>query len=92
MYFQGDDPYRQDLTRQFWREVLPDFDVSISDMVIREIEGMEDYNLRTATVNLVKDFTVLEETPEVIQLSNIYLSKKRMPRGDAIHLEVWMFL
>lgn len=86
MYFQDDDPYKRNLTRQFWREVLPDFDVYVSDMVIREIEGIEDYNLRRATVNLVINFTVLEETPEIIQISNIYLSWKRMPRGDTIHL------
>ena len=86
MYFQEDDPYKRDLTRQFWRDVLPNFDVYISEMVIREMEGIEDYNLRTATVKLVKNFTVLEESPEVIRLSNIYLTRKRMPMGDAIHL------
>lgn len=86
MYFQEDDPYKRDLTRQFWIDVLPDFDLYISNMVIREIEGIEDYNLRMATVKLVKNFAVLEEAPEVIQLSNIYLSRKRIPRGDAIHL------
>jgi len=86
MYFQDDDPYKRDLTRQFWSEVLPDFDVHISDMVIREMEGIEDYNLRRETVNLVRNAIVLEESPEVIQLANTYLSRKRMPRGDAIHL------
>ena len=43
MYFQDDDPYLRDLTRQFWREILPDFDPYISEMVIREIEGVDEF-------------------------------------------------
>ncbi|MGC8912460.1 MAG: hypothetical protein ACP5JR_05900 [Thermoplasmata archaeon] len=86
MYFQDDDPYKRNLTRQFWKEVLPDFDVYISEMVLREIDGIRDLALRKATMNLIRNFTILEEIPQVIQLSNIYLSMKRMPRGDAIHL------
>jgi len=30
MYFQDDAPYLRDLTRQFWRDVLPHFDIYIS--------------------------------------------------------------
>jgi predicted nucleic acid-binding protein len=86
MYLQDDDPYRRDLTRQFWKEVLPEFHVYISDMVIREIGGIKDNTLRRITTNLIKTFTILEETPQVIRLSDTYLSVKRMPRGDALHL------
>ena len=42
MYFQDDAPYLRDLTRQFWRDVLPHFDVYISEAVLDEIRAIEE--------------------------------------------------
>jgi predicted nucleic acid-binding protein len=86
MYFQDDAPYLRDLTREFWRDALPHFDVYISEAVLDEIRATEERNLRTALEKLIKDFKVLEITEEVVKLSELYLSYRRLPRGDALHL------
>jgi predicted nucleic acid-binding protein len=86
MYFQNDAPYLRDLTRQFWRDILPYFDVYISETVLDEIKAIEELNLRKDLENLIKDFRVLEITEEVVKLADVYLSLRRLPRGDALHL------
>jgi predicted nucleic acid-binding protein len=86
MYFQGEAPYLRDLTRQFWSDVLPHFEVYTSEVVLDEIRATEEMNLRKALENLIKDFKVLEITDEVIKLTDVYLSHRRIPRGDALHL------
>jgi len=86
MYFQEEAPYLRDLTRQFWRDVLPHFDVYVSEAVLDEIRATAEVNLRKALENLIKDFEILEMTEEVIELADTYLSHRRLPRGDALHL------
>lgn len=86
MYFQKEAPYLRDLTRQFWRDILPHFDVYVSEVILDEIRVTVEVNLRKALENLMKDFEVLEVTEEVIKLADMYLSHRRLPRGDALHL------
>ncbi|MFQ6127153.1 MAG: PIN domain-containing protein [Candidatus Heimdallarchaeota archaeon] len=86
MYFQDEAPYLRELTRQFWKEVLPHFEVYISEIVLAEIRATAELNLRRALENLIKAFGVLEITEEVIKLADVYLSYRRLPRGDALHL------
>lgn len=86
MYFQDDAPYLRDLTQQFWEEVLPQFTVYVSDVVLDEIRATAELDLRRELENLIKDFEVLEITEDVVKLSNVYLSHRRLPRGDALHL------
>ncbi len=86
MYFQEEAPYLRDLTQQFWRDVLPHFDVYVSEVVLDEIRATAEANLRKALENLINDFEVLEMTEEVIELADTYLSHRRLPRGDALHL------
>ena len=86
MYFQDDAPYLRDLTRQFWRDVLPHLDVYVSEAVLDEIRATGELNLRKVLENLIKDFEVMEITEEVIKLADVYLSHRRLPRGDALHI------
>lgn len=86
MYFQNEAPYLRDLTRQFWLDILPRFDVYISEVVVEEIEATPDPNLLQALEELVEDFKVLEVSKEIIDLSMVYLSHRRIPREDALHL------
>ncbi len=48
MYFQDDAPYLRDLTQQFWSDILPSFDVYISEAVLDEIGATETTDLRKA--------------------------------------------
>jgi len=86
MYFQNDTPYLRDLTRQFWEEVLPHFDAHISEIVLDEIRATTELSLREALENLIEGFKVLEIIEETVRLSDVYLSYRRLPRGDALHL------
>ena len=86
MYFQDDAPYLRDLTRQFWKETLPHFEAYVSDIVLAEIRAIEDNNLRKGLERLIRKFEIIEITENVLELSNIYLSYRRLPRGDALHL------
>ena len=86
MYLQDDAPYLRDITRRFWKDVLPDFDVHISEIVLDEIGATAELNFRTTLEDLIKDFAVLEVTDDVLKLSGMYLSHRRLPRGDALHL------
>lgn len=88
MYYSDDDPYKRDLTRLFWREVLPYFDVYISGAVIDEVLPTKEPELRTKLSNLIRDFPILEVTEDVLRLSEVYLSYRRLPRMDAIHLAI----
>jgi hypothetical protein len=59
IYFQDDAPYLRDLTRQFWRDVLPYFDIYISEAVLDEIGATEELKLRKALENQIKiNFTL----------------------------------
>ncbi len=86
MYYQDDAPYLRDLTRQFWKEILPDFDVNISETVLDEIRATDDIKLRKSLEKLIKNFKVIEITKEIVQLADTYLSHRHLPRGDALHI------
>lgn len=86
MYFQDDAPYLRDLTRLFWDEILPDFEVYISEITFDELMAIRGSKLRRQVKNLIKDIIVLERTADIDQITDLYLSKKRLPRADAMHL------
>jgi predicted nucleic acid-binding protein len=86
MYFQDDAAYLRDLTKQFWREALPQFQVFISEIVLDEIRATEKSKLRKAMEKLIENFDILEMTKDVVKLSETYLSCRRLPRADALHL------
>jgi predicted nucleic acid-binding protein len=86
MYFQENAPYLRDITRRFWEEVLPYFDTYISEIVLDEIRATKDTKLRKKMENLIKNFKVLEVNEDILNLADIYLSKRHLPRMDALHL------
>ncbi len=54
-YFDEKNSYRQEITRQFWLK-LKEYQILISDLVIREMEATGDEKLRKNLINLVKKF------------------------------------
>jgi len=86
MYFQEDAPYFRDLTKEFWSEILPHFDVYVSETVIDEIRATKDVKLRRALQDLIKGYKILEITEDIVRLADVYLSYRRLPRMDAFHL------
>ncbi len=88
MYHQDDNPYLRDVTRRFWTELLPDFAPFVSQAVLAEIRATRRAELREALENLAAEFEVLEVAEEAVRLSDVYLSSRRLPRLDAVHLAV----
>lgn len=86
MYFQDSVPYLMNITRQFWEDKLPNFNVFVSEIVLDEIRATEDTRLRSTLVELIEDFEILELTDDMTDLANTYLTHRSMPRGDALHL------
>lgn len=86
MYFQDDAPYLRDLTRLFWKEILPYFEVYISEIVLKELKATSKPYLRKAFETLVSEFEVLRLTENTLKLSELYAYHKRLPRADALHL------
>ncbi len=86
MYFQDDAPYLRDLTRLFWNEVLPDFEAFISEITFDEIMAIRNPQFKRQVRNLIKDFSVLERTTEIDNITDLYLARKRLPRANAMHI------
>lgn len=90
-YFDEKNPYRQEITRQFWLK-LKEYQIFISDLVIREMEAAGDKKLRENLINLVKDFELLSTKDEEIRiLSGEYVSRRIIPVKhieDATHIAV----
>lgn len=90
-YFDGENLYRQEITRQFWLK-LKEHQVLISDLVIREMEATGDENLRENLIKLVKDFELLStESEEIRPLAEEYVLKGIIPVKhieDAVHIAV----
>lgn len=86
MYFQDDAPYLRDLTRLFWNEILPDFEACVSDATFDELTAIKNPQLKQQVRNLIKDFAVLERTVEIDKITDLYLSERKLPHADAMHL------
>ena len=90
-YFDEKNPYRQEITRQFWLK-LKEYQILISDLVIREMEATGDEKLRENLIKIVKDFELLSTKSEEIRiLSKEYVSRGIIPVKyieDAIHIAV----
>ena len=85
MYYQDAVPHLREITRRFWRDVLPVFDPFVSQAVLAEIRAAEA-GLREALEGLIGSFEVLAVAEETAELSALYLSHRRLPRADALHL------
>ena len=90
-YFDEKNPQRQEITRQFWTK-LKEYHVSISDLVVREIESTGNEKLRENLLELVRDFESFPtKTEEIRRLTEEYVSRGIIPVkhiGDAVHIAV----
>jgi hypothetical protein len=85
------DPFvvdRQQVTRDWWRDHAPAYDVFISQLVIDECsEG--DPSAAAERLEVVKDLDLLQSTDEVDDLANALIAEKAVPASeprDAFHI------
>ena len=83
-----DNYYRQVKTREWWAKSLPKVEPVISEYVIREI-SKGDPEAAQKRLEAVKDFSVLEETKELVRLAKRIEKALFIPikaQTDALHL------
>ncbi len=78
----------QQITYDWWHEELPKFDAWVSDPVIDEA-GKGDSEAAQYRLQAIKEFPVLEENNEILELAQIYLTTISLPekcRVDCVHM------
>ena len=87
------DPFvadRQQVTRDWWRDHAPSFDVFISQLVIEEC-SVGDPSAAAERLEVVKDLDLLQSTDEVDDLTNALIAGKAVPASeprDAFHIAI----
>ncbi|MEE8432589.1 MAG: type II toxin-antitoxin system VapC family toxin [Candidatus Desulfatibia sp.] len=90
-YYDDRTPDRQRLTRQFWTESLPNFEVVISTIVLMEILDTQDAERRDNIKGLVDTFEVLDFDEEAYELAQEYVKRGIFPEkytSDANHVAI----
>jgi len=90
-YFDDRTLHRQEVTKQFWLKIN-EYQVFISDLVIKEMNDTGDENLRQKLIKKVKDFELLSsESKEIETLTQEYILRGTIPIKhieDAIHIAI----
>ncbi|MFH1561792.1 MAG: type II toxin-antitoxin system VapC family toxin [Nitrospirota bacterium] len=85
---------RQETTIKFWKDVLPDYQVYISEVTVEELEDTKDETLREKFRKLIKGFKVLKINEKIRDLARVYIEKGIFPEkyiDDALHVAIASF-
>lgn len=81
-------PERREFTLLFFRDVLPQFDAFLSELVLDEIEATPNPARRDLLIKSVEEFSILPISPEAERLAGEYLEVLRIPEADALHIAI----
>ena len=90
-YFDERAPERQQLTREFWSNQLPEFEGLISEFVIQEIDDVPDSGRRAEMRRLVEPLDILDYTEDAQKLIQHYLKHDVFTQKnlvDATHVAI----
>lgn len=79
---------RKEITEGFFQHVIPRYDVSISELVIAEIEATPEDKLRNILMDKVKEFLILPISPQAEELAKEYTKYLKIPWRDALHIGI----
>lgn len=79
---------RKETTSRFFSEVLPRYELFISELTLAEIRATPDSGLKKQLIELVGQFQVLSVSPDAEALSREYLKYLKIPEADAIHIAI----
>ncbi len=79
------------ITRNFWKEILPSFSVFISEIVLDESGSIKNTSLRKKHEELLKNYPVLELNTDIVKIADEYLKQRKIPRADALHIATASF-
>jgi len=72
---------RQDVTIKFWKDVLPNYKVFISEVTVKELGDTKDEKLRRKFRRLIKTFKVLNLRVPTIRRHFVKLLRKYQGLG-----------
>jgi len=85
---------RKGATIKFWKEVLPRYQVYISEITVKELEATKNELLRRNFKKLVKGFKILKANKKIRDLTRGYIEKGIFPEryiDDALHVAIASF-
>lgn len=85
---------RMEATIKFWKEILPDYKVYVSEITVEELDDTKDESLRRKFRELIKDFKVLKIKKSIRDLARAYIKEGIFPEkyvDDAIHVATASF-
>jgi len=85
---------RKDATIKFWKEVLPHYEVYVSEITVEELDDTKDENLRKRLRRLIKGFRILKSNKKTRDLANVYIERGVFSEryvDDALHVAITTF-
>ncbi len=85
---------RQEATIRFWDEILPNYQVYISEITVEELGDTKDEILRKNLNKLIQHLKVLKINPKIKDLAKTYIERKVFPErymDDTLHVAVASF-
>ena len=85
---------RKDATIKFWKEVLPHYQVYVSEISVKELDDTKDENLRKRLRRLIKGFKILKSNKKIRDLAKVYVERGIFPEryvDDALHVALTTF-
>ncbi len=76
------------MTTRFFSQILSNYEVFVSELVLTEIRAAPDTELRDRLMKLVNPFQVLSVSSNAEALSREYLKYLSIPEADALHVAI----
>lgn len=87
-YYDGRAKERQEATIKFWKEVLPNYKVYISEITVEELGDTKDETVRKKLKELIKGFKVMKANKRIRELARAYVKNRIFSEkyiDDALH-------
>ena len=90
-YYDARVKERQESTIKFWKDVLPNYKVYVSEITVKELDNTKDEMLKKKLRDLIKDFNILKVNKNIRELAEVYIDKGIFPEkyiDDALHVAI----
>ena len=90
-YFDERVKERKNATIRFWKEVLPRYQVYISEITVKELDDTKDEALRKRLKKLIKGFKILKSNKKIRDMAKAYIDRGVFPEryiDDALHVAI----
>ena len=78
-YYDERSKERQAATIKFWEEILPNYQVYISEITVAELNDTKDETLKKNLKKLVKGFKILKTNQRISELAGHYIERGIFP-------------